>query len=394
MAKNQVVLTFAGDTRNLDRAAAKVRATTRRMGDDFDELGKRTAKKLPETIFAQFGNATSMALKAVPQQVQGVALGVGAAVGATVASAMGAAVTSGILLAVGGGVLAAGIRAAAKDPAVQAAWKTFGDRTNKATAGFGDPFKAPLIRAADTFGDSLERMAPSLNRMGATLAPVIDKLAPALAEMAERALPGIEKAAVASVPLFEKLAEHGPKLGDAIGKMFALISEGGPGATKFFDHLLTTIEVSLVTFGNAMGFLSKEYLKTVNMINGTKDAIMSAARAVEGAFRAAFNGVARAWNATVGKLSFSIPGWVPGLGGNSFNAPKLPTYHTGGIVPGAMGAETLAVLRAGERVTPTGGGGGQVITLRFASDDRAEIERLKRIVQIEGGGNVQAAFGR
>lgn len=71
-------------------------------------------------------------------------------------------------------------------------------------------------------------------------------------------------------------------------------------------------------------------------------------------FRAAFNFVARAWNNTIGRLS-SVPSWVPVIGGNSISAPTLPTFHTGGIVPGTAGREMLAVLQAGERVTPAAG---------------------------------------
>lgn len=79
-------------------------------------------------------------------------------------------------------------------------------------------------------------------------------------------------------------------------------------------------------------------------------------------FRTAFNWVADAWNNTVGRLSFSIPSWVPGVGGNGWSVPNIPKFHTGGVAPGTMGAEFLAVLRAGETVNASGsssGGGGQ-----------------------------------
>lgn len=65
-------------------------------------------------------------------------------------------------------------------------------------------------------------------------------------------------------------------------------------------------------------------------------------------FRTAFNAVARAWNNTIGRLSWTIPGWVPGVGGNSISAPTLPTFHAGGVAP--VGRETLAILQSGERV--------------------------------------------
>lgn len=76
-------------------------------------------------------------------------------------------------------------------------------------------------------------------------------------------------------------------------------------------------------------------------------------------FRAAFNMVANAWNNTVGRLRFTVPSWVPGIGGNTIAAPTLPTFkfHAGGRVPGAPGQEVMAILQAGERVVPNGGSG-------------------------------------
>lgn len=80
-------------------------------------------------------------------------------------------------------------------------------------------------------------------------------------------------------------------------------------------------------------------------------------------FKAAFNAIARAWNNTVGRLSFTIPGWIPGIGGKGWSAPRLPTFHAGGVVGGVKGSAQIALLQGGERVTQDGGGGG-VVTLR------------------------------
>lgn len=67
-------------------------------------------------------------------------------------------------------------------------------------------------------------------------------------------------------------------------------------------------------------------------------------------YKAAFNGIARAWNATVGRLSWSVPSWVPFIGGNSISVPHLPTFHAGGVVPGVVGTTVMASLQAGEPV--------------------------------------------
>lgn len=107
-------------------------------------------------------------------------------------------------------------------------------------------------------------------------------------------------------------------------------------------------------------------------------------------FRAGFNMVVAAWNATIGRLSWTVPNWIPGIGGNSISAPKLSKYHQGGIVPGGLGAETLAVLQAGERVTPAGGGGDEVVTLEAGSEfDAMVLDSVRRSVGIRGGDPVR-----
>lgn len=85
--------------------------------------------------------------------------------------------------------------------------------------------------------------------------------------------------------------------------------------------------------------------------------------AISKPFKAGFNMAANAWNSTIGKLSWTVPSWVPAIGGNTISVPQIPTFHTGGVVPGAPGQEVLALLQAGETVTPAGqsaaSGGGR-----------------------------------
>jgi len=90
------------------------------------------------------------------------------------------------------------------------------------------------------------------------------------------------------------------------------------------------------------------------------------ASTISSPFREAFNAVRNFWNDTIGGKGFSIPGWVPGIGGNSFSIPR---FHTGGIVGGNMGSETLAILKAGEKVTGGSNSGGGV-TLVIAPGGR------------------------
>ena len=126
-----------------------------------------------------------------------------------------------------------------------------------------------------------------------------------------------------------------------------------------------------------------------------KSAFSGLVNVITAPFRAAFNFISDIWNNTIGKLSWTVPSWVPFIGGNTIAVPKLPKFHTGGVVPGMPGQEVLAVLQAGERVTPAGQGNTMVLEIRSSgsSVDDLLVQILSRAVKARGG-NVQVALGR
>jgi hypothetical protein len=80
------------------------------------------------------------------------------------------------------------------------------------------------------------------------------------------------------------------------------------------------------------------FIKTA--IEGSVEFIKGYLNTVLGFYKSIFNGIAKLWNSTVGKLSFSVPDWVPGLGGKGFKVPQIPMLAEGGIVTGP----TLAMI--------------------------------------------------
>lgn len=101
-------------------------------------------------------------------------------------------------------------------------------------------------------------------------------------------------------------------------------------------------------------------------------------------FKTAFDWIANLWNNTLGKIAFTIPGWVPVIGGDRFGFPQIPTFHTGGVIPGPMGTPVPATLLAGERVLSpsesrvSGGGGSSsrpIIVYAQTNADAHEIGR-------------------
>jgi TP901 family phage tail tape measure protein len=113
------------------------------------------------------------------------------------------------------------------------------------------------------------------------------------------------------------------------------------------------------------------------------------ADAISGPFRTAFNFISDAWNNTIGKLSWSVPGWVPVIGGNTISAPKLPRFADGGIFNAGMGGGSgLAILHDNEMIlnpqqqkalfSGKGLGGGPAInvTINTVAGDPDAIERI------------------
>jgi len=109
-----------------------------------------------------------------------------------------------------------------------------------------------------------------------------------------------------------------------------------------------------------------------------------------GPFKTAFNAIAKLWNNTVGKLSFTVPSWVPGLGGKGFDVPDIPMLAEGGIVT----SPTLAMIGEGrgpEAVIPLsklgsmgfGGGGNITVNVTSANPDDV-VAALQRWVRNNG----------
>jgi hypothetical protein len=104
-------------------------------------------------------------------------------------------------------------------------------------------------------------------------------------------------------------------------------------------------------------------------------------------YKGLFNGIASVWNNTVGKLSFKIPGWVPGIGGAGFDVPDIPMLANGGIV----NSPTLAMIgeRGPEAVVPLTGSNspslGNSVTINVnGGDPNAVVAALRSYMRQNG----------
>jgi hypothetical protein len=105
-------------------------------------------------------------------------------------------------------------------------------------------------------------------------------------------------------------------------------------------------------------------------------------------FKTIFNGIASVWNNTIGKFSFKVPSWVPGIGGKGFEMPDIPMLAAGGIVTGP----TLAMIgEAGpeaviplDRMSQMGGGGTTVNINVSGGDPNAVVQALRTYMRQNG----------
>lgn len=198
--------------------------------------------------------------------------------------------------------------------------------------------------------------------------------------------------------------------GEIVTKAWAATQAGFNAVMALNPAIL--IAGAVIALGAALVIAYKNSETFRNIVKGAFDVVKGAAEAVMNFFtglpgkigalggqlfdvitwpyKTAFNAIAKLWNNTVGNLSFSVPSWVPGLGGKGFSMPKLPTFHTGGVVPGPIGLPQPIMALGGETVLTrgqaAGGGGPQTIILQV--DGR----ELARVVTDQQRGNAARGF--
>lgn len=121
-----------------------------------------------------------------------------------------------------------------------------------------------------------------------------------------------------------------------------------PMLKKVIDFIIGYYKMLWTAFKLVAGWIGEKVGVLVGVFTAMADTIY-------GAFKTVFNGIASLWNNTVGRLSFGVPDWVPGIGGKGFDVPDIPMLANGGIVT----KPTLALIgEAGpEAVIPLGRGG-------------------------------------
>jgi hypothetical protein len=188
------------------------------------------------------------------------------------------------------------------DEVMQAMSKTFGGAASE---------------AAETTAGKFARMKLALDEtkesIGASLMPVVEAIVPILQKFSDWAakhpevftvLAGALAAVAAAIVAINIAMSINPITAIAIG--IAAVAAAAVIAYKKFETFRTIVDA---LFGAVRWWISNV---TIPLFQG----LLGAATFV-------FKAIAAIWNNTVGKLAFTIPDWVPLLGGKSFAMPKI-----------------------------------------------------------------------
>lgn len=273
------------------------------------------------------------------------------------------------------------------------------------TTDLGKAFDGAADAAAATAEGGMKRftlaMSEAKENIGAALLPAVEKLMIPLSALGAWAqthtttflviagvIGGIA-AAVIAVNTAMKIWEAGTKIWTAlqwawnaamtanpIGLIvvgIAALVAGLVLAYKHFEGFRNVVD--------AVGAAIKTgFLFAISVVKTEVDALYAV-------FKFLFNGIATMWNNTIGKLHFSIPSWVPLIGGKGFDVPDIPMLADGGIVTGP----TLAMIgeRGPEAVIPLSKAGGSVggggVTIHVnGGDPQAVVDALRRFYRQNG----------
>jgi hypothetical protein len=280
----------------------------------------------------------------------------------------------------------------------------------------GGTFGGATAEAAGTAEGQMKRfgiaIAEAKENIGAALIPVVEKVLPLLTAMGAWAQENTTTFLVIAGAIGGIAAAI--LVANAAIKVYTLYTQLAAAANFLLNAALMANPITLVIIAvvaliailTALYFKFDGVRKIVDTVfdaitTGVKfsfDAIKTYFTAVLNIYKSIFNGIASLWNNTIGKLSFSFPSWVPGLGGKGFSVPNIPMLAEGGIVTGP----TLAMIgEAGpEAVIPLskmgGMGGGITVNVNGGLATSAEIGQavvnaIRAYNRSAGPANIQVA---
>lgn len=238
--------------------------------------------------------------------------------------------------------------------------------------------------AAQTFADTAEG---GMKRLSLGISETKESIGAALLPVLEAVLPYVNGLAT--------WAQQNPGVFLAVASAIAAIAT----AILAINFAMAANPITLIAIGigaliAALGVAYTKFEAVRTVVDGVFGAIkwwinnvtIPAFKLLFDVVKTIFNGIAMVWNNTFGKIKFSVPSWVPGIGGKGFDVPDIPMLANGGIVD----SPTLALIgeSGAEAVVPLdrmGGMGGNNVTINVnGGDPNAVVSALRTYMRQNG----------
>lgn len=287
-----------------------------------------------------------------------------------------------------------------------------GMTTEEAFAKLSDTFGGAATTKANTAQGQFERLKVSLaetkETIGAALLPVIEKILPYLQKLGEWASENtttflVIAGVISGIAAAVLLVNTAMSVWSATTKAFTAIQTAFNAVLAMNPIGLIVIGIGLLVAALVIAYKKFEGFRNVvdsvfgfikTAVSGSIGVIKGYFEGLLGFYKGMFNGVATLWNNTFGKLSFKVPGWVPGIGGKGFDVPNIPMLANGGIVTsatlaliGESGPEAVIPLDRLNQVSP---GGNMYVTVQ-GGDPNAIVDALRRYQRQNGAIPIRVA---
>ena len=268
-----------------------------------------------------------------------------------------------------------------------------------------DTFGGAASTKANTAEGQFQRLKVSLDEtkesIGAALLPIIEKVLPFLTKMGDWASKNtgaflIVAGVIGGIAAAIVLVNGAMTAWAAATAAFTAVQAAFNAVMALNPIVLIVVGIGLLVAALVIAYKKFDGFRAVvdsvfrfitSAVSGSIDLIKGYFSTVLGFYKTIFNGIASLWNNTVGKLSFKVPGWVPGLGGKGFEVPNIPMLAAGGIVT----SPTLAMIgEAGpEAVIPLSKmgemGSGNNVTIHVnGGDPNAVVSALRTYMRQNG----------
>jgi hypothetical protein len=267
-----------------------------------------------------------------------------------------------------------------------------------------DTFGGAASTKANTAEGQFQRLKVSLDEtketIGAALLPIIEKVLPFLTQMGNWASENTAvfltvAGVIGGIAAAIVLVNGAMTAWAAATTAFTAVQAAFNAVMALNPIVLIVVGIGLLVAALVIAYKKFDGFRAVvdsvfkfitGAVSGSIDLIKGYFSTVLGFYKTIFNGIASLWNNTVGKLSFKVPGWVPGFGGKGFEVPNIPMLAEGGIV----NSPTLAMIgEAGpEAVIPLskmGSMGGNNVTIHVnGGDPQAVVDALVRYSRQNG----------